>query len=638
MAEFAEQEIIIPSGEFEDQPYRISYQPFIRHWFDAIDSGKFSRHVACGCVQSGKSTSCHIIPTIYHLFEFDENVLDGLPTIEMGKEKWTLDFEPILQRTRYWNQIPQKGAGSRAGNFKSIKFKNGQYFKFLGAGGRDKQRAHIRSRVLCLTEVDDYDKSGEMSSETDKVSQMEGRLLHYKTLQRREYMECNITTKTGRIYRELIGGTNTRIGCPCPYCQTLVTPEREHLQGWQEAKSEREALEKSFFCCSACGHGLTNEDREKMNRTSKPIHQNNPEETITFSFRWNAFNNLFWLPGDIGIKEWKCKREENDAKKELMEKELCQYYWTIPYEPPSIDTINLNYKAINARRNINPRGEVPAWAEWVVAGCDTRKRLAHYVIIAFSKSDKRKTVIDYGKFEVAGDYMEVDEATLIALRDFRDRLETGYPRQGSGERIVPQQVWIDSGYTEARLGVYEFCKESGFDRYKPSKGFGSRFSGKYYSPKEKNQNLISSGTMYHIEWIPEDGIYLVEIDSDFWKTKVHQALAVPMDGYNSTLTLFDSLDRFEHVTISKHYVSEKKVSEFILDKGQVERWICTSKENHFFDCTYQAFAAGDYCGANFLPIALLQQSPEPRIQKDYEQDNSSGMLTPDGRSFSILDR
>ena len=57
------------------------------------------------------------------------------------------------------------------------------------------------------------------------------------------------------------GGTASRIMCPCPYCKEYACPEREHLLGWREAEDELAAIEKSYFCCPACGHALTSDDR-----------------------------------------------------------------------------------------------------------------------------------------------------------------------------------------------------------------------------------------------------------------------------------------------------------------------------------------------------------------------------------------
>ena len=72
MREFAEQEIVIPDGPYTGRRFRCSRQPYTRLWFYAVDSGRWTRCVATGPTQSGKTLSAFVIPTLYHLFEIGE--------------------------------------------------------------------------------------------------------------------------------------------------------------------------------------------------------------------------------------------------------------------------------------------------------------------------------------------------------------------------------------------------------------------------------------------------------------------------------------------------------------------------------------------------------------------------------------
>jgi hypothetical protein len=55
MREFAEQEIVILEGPFRGRRFRCHRQPYTGLWFDAVDSGRWSRYVATGPMQSGKT-------------------------------------------------------------------------------------------------------------------------------------------------------------------------------------------------------------------------------------------------------------------------------------------------------------------------------------------------------------------------------------------------------------------------------------------------------------------------------------------------------------------------------------------------------------------------------------------------------
>ena len=88
MREFAESEIVIPDGPFEGFRFNCDRQPFTQLWFDAVDCGRWNRMFATGPTQSSKSLSAFVIPIVYHLFEFGETVICGLPDMSMAADKW----------------------------------------------------------------------------------------------------------------------------------------------------------------------------------------------------------------------------------------------------------------------------------------------------------------------------------------------------------------------------------------------------------------------------------------------------------------------------------------------------------------------------------------------------------------------
>ena len=171
MRQFAEEEIIIPDGPYTGRRFRASRQPYTRLWFDAVDSGLWSRCVATGPTQSGKTLSGFVIPTLYHLFEFGETVILGLPDMDMAADKWNKDILPVIEQSRYRDLMPQRGGGSRGGRVESLTFRNGATLKFMSGGGSDKSRAGFTSRVVVVTETDGMDQPGATSRESDKITQ-----------------------------------------------------------------------------------------------------------------------------------------------------------------------------------------------------------------------------------------------------------------------------------------------------------------------------------------------------------------------------------------------------------------------------------------------------------------------------------
>src|SRR6185503_16254118 len=170
MREFAESEIVIPDGPFVGRRFKCYRQPYTGLWFDAVDSGAWSRCVATGPTQSGKTLSCFVIPLLYHLFELGETVICGLPDMDMAADKWREDLLPAIERSRYRDLLPAMGSGSRGGKVETIQFGNGATLKFMSGGGSDKSRAGFTARVVVVTETDGMDRPGATSRESDKIT------------------------------------------------------------------------------------------------------------------------------------------------------------------------------------------------------------------------------------------------------------------------------------------------------------------------------------------------------------------------------------------------------------------------------------------------------------------------------------
>ena len=449
MRDFAEQEIVIPDGPYEGRRFRCSRQPYTGLWFDAVDSGDWNRFVATGPTQSGKTSCAFVVPLLYHLFEVGETVICGLPNMDMAADKWREDILPVIDRSQYARLLPGTGAGSRGGDkLDAVRFKNGATLKFMSGGGGDKQRAGFTSRVVVVTETDGMDESGGGSREADKITQLEGRTRAYGE-RKRIYMECTVSIEQGRTWREIKAGTDSRIVLPCPHCAVYVTPEREHLTGWQDADSKIEARVKAAFICPACGKTWTDDQRVEANRRGLLLHRGqeidaegtivgDPPPTDTLGFRWSAVNNLFATPGDIGADEWRASREANE---ENAEKEMRQFVWALPHVPPALETTELDANALTRRVEKKwGRGMVPDWTHCLTGAADVHKRHIEWMIVAW-KADATGHIIDYGTFEVVSDERKigVERAILMALCEFRDLCLTGWA-QAKGGRRVPRQV------------------------------------------------------------------------------------------------------------------------------------------------------------------------------------------------------
>lgn len=616
ISQWVEEEIILPNGPFSGERYRHSRHPVSRLWFAELDSGNWTRFAATGPTQNGKSLMCYVAPVTYHLFEVGETVIVGLPSMDMANDKWQQDFRPVIEASNYRDLLPLKGEGSRGGMVKrSITFRNGATLRFMTAGGNDKQRAGYTSRVVAVTETDGMDESSETSREADKIKQIEGRTRAFGRTGKRIYLECTTSIEKGRIWQEVKQGSDSRILRPCPHCKAYVAPERANLAGWESAETEEEAAAAAFWACPECGEAWTDDERRKAAESAVLCHKGQevtPDgvvvgerpQTQTLGFRWSAIDNPFVTAGDVAVEEWKAKRSSD---KENAEKELRQFVWTMPYEPPEVDLTPLDPAEIQQRKSGQKVGIVPTGAIGVVVQIDTGKRELNWTALAaMPGAAAGGPVIEYGNKKVNSDTLGVTQGLLAAFRELRPYLERGWNRDGGGT-VMPSQVWVDSGYSEHREAVYAFCVEANAglkesqQRWRPTKGYGEgqRLTTRYRAPTNKDKDIIFIGREYYLARVRTNGklvpgVILVHVNSDYWKSETHQALAMPATQPGS-IVLYEHSDTIGHADFAAHLTAEKQVEKFFKGRGRVQVWERVNRANHWLDSTY-----GAMCGSDFL--------------------------------------
>lgn len=618
ISQWAEEEVIIPTGQFADRRYRIDRQPFTRHWFSAIESGQWSEFCGTGPSQSGKSLSFFVIPILYYLLEWKETVIVGLPTLEMAKDKWERDLLPVLERTSYRDLLPSSGSGSRGGHFSEITLRSGATLKFMSGGGDDKSRAYFTSRVIVFTETDGMSRAQSTSQEANPIEQIKARARSYPIRLRRIFGECTVTDEHGYIWDSIHRrGTATSILLQCPHCKRWATPGREDLHGWQESESDVEAAAQASFYCRHCGEAWSEKERVAANATSRLIHKGQTltdtgeivgeaPKTLCFGFRFSAVNNCLLSAGDVAVDEWEAMNSEDDPD---TEKKLCQFVWALPYSPPSLEQIKLDRDATAHRQSdSSSKGRVPPHCNWIGVGVDAGKYRCHWTAIAFDQTNHKALVFDYGTIELkrpgatklldAND-LGFEEVWSSCVGEWRERVLDGWPSD-DGSLWTPDRVLIDARYQgddPERKVIYDWLRRIGDKRFVASIGVGSGQADKlkYRHPAKHTKVIQTIGHYYYVQWNTDTMQHTVHIDSDQWKTITHAALAKEMD-QPGALTLYQSMNPNEHKTFVKHLTAEHRVSSFKAGKGHVRTWEVERDANHWLDSTVYAFTAGHMCG------------------------------------------
>jgi phage terminase large subunit GpA-like protein len=644
--EFAAQEFVIPKGLYKGTLVNWDIQPFARLLVRELDSGGWRRSAVVGCVQSGKSLFSFVLPAMYYAFECREPVIVFAPTMKVDRDKWKKELLPAILASRYRRFLPTDGSGSRGGWAEEIELTNGGTFKFMSAGGGDENRSSYTARCVVGTEVDKMDEAGQTSRETDPVSQIEARTHSYPEELRRFHVECTVSVPGGRIWLEYQSGTASRIACPCPHCGDWVTPEREHLVGWQETDSELAARQAAWFACPACGEKLSEADRVAMNRAANLLHRGQTiaadgsvtgpkPETDTLGFRWNAFNNLFWTPGEVAAKEWAARHATASAE-DAAERELCQFVWAVPYESPEFDATPLDANQIRRRfadRRFG-KGLVPEDTEQLALSIDLGKRYGTWTLMAW-RAGARRHICDYGTFEVPSRDIEVQKALAAALRNFRDDVVLEGWHTTAGEVRLPAAVFIDAGW----MGdvVFDFCrdKESG-NRFRPAIGYGQsqlfRRYRTYRKPAKTGTEVKLIGEEYHVVWVPAEKLFRVDLNVDHWKTQLFEGLRLP-PGSPGSVEFYWSSDPNEHISVAKHYTAERQQEVFTPGVGSEVRWIRMKRDNHYLDNGSNVLCALHLLGARLLP--KIDQTPPPAAARPIAE---KPFLTPAGMPYLLTDR
>ena len=512
----------------------------------------------------------------------------------------------------------------------------------MSGGGGDKSRAGFTARVVVITETDGMDESGGASREADKITQLEARTRAYGD-RKRIYMECTVSIESGRTWQEYTKvGSESRIVLPCVSCGAWVTPEREHLTGWQDAKDEIAASEGSVFGCPSCGAPWSEKERLEANRGARLVHRGQEisrsgkitgemPRTRTLGFRWSAVNNAFQSAGDVGADEWKASQAEDEDN---AEKEMLQFDWALPYAPDITEFTPLDSRVLAKRSENFTRGVIPEDTTQFVVGIDVGKWYCNWACFSWRECS-RGLVPEYGIFDVPSNHMDEDLAILKALHDFAGHVDEGWGLSGTGEVIIPSEGWVDSGYKPGP--VYQFCRErarmrksgeAGPTKWRPTKGWGAVVKagrGKHYTHPRKcslssdPEGVRLIGDRYHFRTQIKERTknLVVHLDVDAWKTWI-QTRFTTKQGEAGAVSLFQTKGGYrEHMEFTTSLASEVQVQEHVAGKGPSIRWEVKGKgKNHYLDAITLASCAAHFAGARLLkePVSGPRPPRKPFIQ------------------------
>ena len=608
LREFAEQEIVLPSGPRRDLRFEVAFMPWTGLVLDEIESGRWRRIFGTGSVQSGKTLLFLQAPTLYHLFEVEEDVIMGAPKLELGYSIFRQRILPVMRRTRYRDLLPAAGPGSKGGKTEAIEFRNGATLRFMGAGGDDAQRASYTARVVVMTELDKMDVPGEVSREADPVRQMEARTSAFGS-EARIYGECTISTKEGRIYQETdVLGSGSRVLIRCRHCREWIYPERNGLVGWRDAPNQAMAGRQAGYACPKCGAVWDEADRQAALQRPVLLHRGQTidrrghvagevPDTATFGVKWNAMHSPLVPMATIAEDEWRADRLATQSE----ERALCQFTWTLPWEEKELaKQVSYGLLARHAGEypfdplgaiSSRPAGPLPEGVEFTIGTVDVQKAQLYFAVDGYAVDGLTRWTLAYGVEEIVPEGATSDPTerdicrALDAVLDVLDRYQC-------------DSVWVDSGYRyEGTLGhtVREWCRvqrEHVHPIVGRAHGQMERMTGKRMDLPPDVPDLIQARYQ-------DDGGHLFFLDVDRLKDEVHFRLFreegmpgyhwFPRDAANDART-----DRARGAGsqgwIFSHYMRAKREIRINKVSGREERvWRETGRYD-LWDCSAYSLA------------------------------------------------
>jgi phage terminase large subunit GpA-like protein len=610
--EFAESEFILPNGPRKGLPYRVDFMPFARELLTEYTRGRYTEFYLSGPAQSSKTLHGYLLPSMYHLFEIGEDVILGAPVVEMAQDAYLARLLPAIESSRYRDLLPRQGGGSKGGKSLSIRFGNGASIRFMGAGGGDQQRSSYTARVVVCTELDKMDEAGAVSREADPVSQLKARTASFGAAAR-FYGECTMSTKKGRIYREVcVLGSDSRVFLPCARCGEWIFPEREGLVGWQAAQDVLQAKEQVRFQCPKCQGLWTEEERrqamlnprivskdQEVTRTGEVV---GPEpKTETYGFRWNCMASPLVTMADIAKDEWNAEQTGSQAD----QKALAQFRWAVPYEEEILDLTNPDVETILRKVVGHARGAIPSDTFKVTLALDVGSYVIWWSLWAW-KPDAQGHLVDLGSIDVplVGG-VKSKMAVLAALRTFRENVI----KAGWGGRH-PDRILVDSGY-ETDV-VYDFVAESGQPRYLACKGYGTSSrhgSWTYNAAVDPTPQRIVMPEYKAI--LQPGGIKLIHAHADHWKATVHDGFWAAQ-GAPGALTIFKAPPNDKVLRqYARHVVAEQRESRSTGEREAKVVWVVKQRQNHHLDTSWMARCAAEIEGVRLVPRAKKPPAPPP---------------------------
>jgi phage terminase large subunit GpA-like protein len=399
----------------------------------------------------------------------------------------------------------------------------------------------------------------------------------------------DLQSKIWKLWQE---GTRYHWAWPCPHCAEYFIPRFSCLK-WAPRDdggkvTPLQARRSAYVECPRCGGVIDESHKKDLNARGRYVAPGQsiapdgvvtgePPESSTLSFWCSGLASPFVSFGERAERYLKAVRA---GGQEPIQTAINAGFGEL-FSPGGGDVPE--WAEVAEHKAEYQRGELPAGAVFLVLTVDVQKNRLVYVIRGWG-GRATSWLIDWGML-----YGEtVEEGVWTDLADLMKTPVAGVPIR---------MVLIDSGFRPGKRDdlplnrIYDFCRR--FPRLvRPTKGSSSPMR----LPLVKSRIEVTARANAN-----KYGLELIRLDTDHWKSFVHERVRWPSDQPGAWHLPCDVDDDY-----CKQIISEARIR---LASG-APRWVRRSKENHFLDCEAMQAAASHLLNAQRIPVGFARPAPK----------------------------
>jgi phage terminase large subunit GpA-like protein len=405
-----------------------------------------------------------------------------------------------------------------------------------------------------------------------------------------------------RLWQE---GTRHHWCWPCVHCGDYFVP-RFSLLKWPEGATPLQARRAAYVQCPRCGGVLEDRHRADMNARGRHVAPGqkvdrdgavtgDPPDTSTLSFWVSGLASPFVTFGQRAETYLRALLSNESGKiQTAVNSQFGELYIDGGGEVPPWETIFNNRLGYAA-------GTVPDEVRYLTVGIDVQKMRLIYVVRGWGFRGT-SWLVKHG--ELHGSTAEPE-----IWSDLDTFLTTPI-----GGRFI-KLAFVDSGFRPGKKDgvpvnrVYEFCRRH------------RRF---VFPTKGSSHTMLRPLVRAQIEVTQQGkaakyGLELIRLDTDHWKSFVHEKLVWPHDQPGAWHL---------HNDVDEAYCRQLVAEVRVLSDNNKPQWIVRSRENHYLDAEAMAAAAGYMLNVQHLRGGTGGRSPPRPTAEQAEPETAAAPPTP----------